>query len=222
KAYEISYALFRVAGVAKSHEISKAIERFGVELFESTVDRKWGAVLLTIGKTNYFLRLGRDVGAIGHSNVSVLEHELSRFCASIEELQKTSDELPDLDLNSHFSDSPSVPTQKYPRGVSGIRDGQNRQTTRRGAGFGEAPADQSAGQKERQDVILSRVKELNICKTKDIQIALPNVSERTLRYDLQKLLELGQVERVGSGGPATFYRAKESGTTLAGGSVSSR
>jgi len=36
---------------------------------------------------------------------------------------------------------------------------------------------------------------------------LPNISERTIRYDLQTLLEQGLVERVGNAGPSVFYRA---------------
>ena len=35
---------------------------------------------------------------------------------------------------------------------------------------------------------------------------LGGVSERTLRYDLQRLVEQGKVERVGNGGPGTYYR----------------
>jgi len=43
---------------------------------------------------------------------------------------------------------------------------------------------------------------------KDIQEYLPESSERTIRYDLQDLVEQGVIERIGNGGPATFYRAK--------------
>jgi DeoR/GlpR family transcriptional regulator of sugar metabolism len=46
------------------------------------------------------------------------------------------------------------------------------------------------------------------CRLKELQNALPDVSERTLRYDLQRLIESGKIERLGSGGPATFYRAR--------------
>lgn len=45
------------------------------------------------------------------------------------------------------------------------------------------------------------------CRMKDIIEAFPNVSERTLRYDLERLAEQGIVERVGQSGPATSYRA---------------
>ncbi len=40
---------------------------------------------------------------------------------------------------------------------------------------------------------------------KDIVNDFPNVSERTLRYDLQKLCSQGIIERIGQGGPGTKY-----------------
>lgn len=47
------------------------------------------------------------------------------------------------------------------------------------------------------------------CRMRDIIEALPNVSERTIRYDLERLSERGLVERIGQGGPSTAYRARE-------------
>jgi repressor of nif and glnA expression len=36
---------------------------------------------------------------------------------------------------------------------------------------------------------------------------LPDTSERTIRYDLQTLVEQSLVERIGNAGPLVFYRA---------------
>ncbi|MBI4093292.1 MAG: DeoR family transcriptional regulator [Candidatus Kerfeldbacteria bacterium] len=43
---------------------------------------------------------------------------------------------------------------------------------------------------------------------KDLIAEFPDVSERTIRYDLQRLLQHGSVERVGNGGPASYYVIK--------------
>lgn len=43
---------------------------------------------------------------------------------------------------------------------------------------------------------------------KDIIAALPDFSERTLRYDLQRLSNRGVLERLGPGGPATYYKIR--------------
>ena len=39
---------------------------------------------------------------------------------------------------------------------------------------------------------------------------MTDVSERTLRYDLQRLTAEGILERVGASGPSTYYRIRQS------------
>ena len=46
-----------------------------------------------------------------------------------------------------------------------------------------------------------------IAGLKDIQDMLPDMSERTIRYDLQTLVEQNLIERIGNAGPLVFYRA---------------
>lgn len=60
----------------------------------------------------------------------------------------------------------------------------------------------------RQSAILGKIRQSSYCRLKDIQDLIPNSSERTLRYDLQKLIDQGSIERVGSGGPSSFYRVR--------------
>ena len=66
----------------------------------------------------------------------------------------------------------------------------------------------------RQSAILQRIRQSGNppggetgCRMKDIIEGFPEVSERTLRYDLERLSEQGLIERVGQSGPATSYRA---------------
>lgn len=61
----------------------------------------------------------------------------------------------------------------------------------------------------RQEEILQIIKQKGTCRFRDIQENLPDVSERTIRYDLGKMTEDGVIERVGAGGPDTFYRVRE-------------
>ncbi len=63
----------------------------------------------------------------------------------------------------------------------------------------------------RQSAILGKIRQSSYCRLKDVQDLIPNSSERTLRYDLQKLIERGEIERVGSGGPSSFYRVRRDG-----------
>lgn len=66
----------------------------------------------------------------------------------------------------------------------------------------------------RQSAIFERIRQCGNCRLKEMQELLPEVSERTLRYDLQDLVGRGLIERVGSGGPATYYRAKTENTAV--------
>ena len=209
KAYEISYALFRVSGVTKSAELALSFERMGTTLLCAVLDEAWDEALSAVDKSVYFLRLGRDVGVIGHANVSVLEHELERFKASVKEFRTSSDDLPDLNLGSYFSPSASGISIATKRSDSGNAGKSTRQETRPVADSQNIPANQN----DRQDLILKTIKNSGNCRAKDLQDSLPNVSERTLRYDLQKLLERRVIERVGGGGPATFYRMRLEGET---------
>ena len=48
-----------------------------------------------------------------------------------------------------------------------------------------------------------------IVNLKEIQEVLPDCSERTIRYDLEDLIERNLVERIGAGGPAVSYRIRQ-------------
>lgn len=76
----------------------------------------------------------------------------------------------------------------------------------------------SVGSAIRQSAILDKIKvacsDVGVgvmskgCRMKDLIAEFPDVSERTLRYDLQRLLQHGSVQRVGNGGPASYYVIK--------------
>ncbi len=63
---------------------------------------------------------------------------------------------------------------------------------------------------ERKQVILNLLKARTMCGMRDIMAALPHTSERTLRYDIQGLVNRNLVERVGNGGPQSFLRLRGS------------
>ncbi len=61
----------------------------------------------------------------------------------------------------------------------------------------------------RQNLIADRVRQVGRVSVKDMVSQFPGVSERTLRYDLQKLCDQGVIERVGNSGPGTSYIPKK-------------
>ena len=64
----------------------------------------------------------------------------------------------------------------------------------------------------RQGLITDKIRQLGRANLKELLARFPGVSERTLRYDLQKLCDQGRVEKMGNSGPGTSYvLGKESG-----------
>jgi hypothetical protein len=61
----------------------------------------------------------------------------------------------------------------------------------------------------RKIAILDKIRQSGNCKLREIQEILPDCSERTIRYDLEELIERNLVERIGSGGPAVSYRVRQ-------------
>jgi hypothetical protein len=80
---------------------------------------------------------------------------------------------------------------------------------------GKSPARQRdrfeavVGFKERNGIIMQILEKRSLCHLKDMMGALPGVSERTIRYDIQRLVDKGTIERVGTGGPNSFFRMKK-------------
>ncbi len=60
----------------------------------------------------------------------------------------------------------------------------------------------------RQGAILEIIRQSGNCRIKDVQDIFPGLSERTLRHDLQLLAEQNLIEKIGSGGPAVFYKRR--------------
>ena len=62
----------------------------------------------------------------------------------------------------------------------------------------------------RQSAIIDKIRQSEgmQIQIKDIIAAFPNYSERTLRYDVQRLCSQGVIERIGSGGPGTRYKIR--------------
>ena len=198
KAYEISYALFRVASVSKKRSFAEHIERQALSFLASVVREDYTVVREAAKAMEYLLSLGENLGIVNAGNAQTIIAEITQFNAAIAELgnQAIADAI---DLSNVFSEKPqeSVPQKES----QNMYNGQIESDTN------AAPTALKSGM--RQSAILERIRQYGNCHLKEIQEGFPDTSERTVRYDLQSLLERGLVERIGNGGPATFYRAKQ-------------
>lgn len=56
-----------------------------------------------------------------------------------------------------------------------------------------------------QSTILKRIKEFGKASTRELSAYFPQISERTIRFYLQRLHDAGLIERIGKPGPGSYY-----------------
>lgn len=56
-----------------------------------------------------------------------------------------------------------------------------------------------------QNLIYRKIKEIGKTSTKEISLFFPEISERTVRFYLQKLSDSGFIEKIGTTGPGSYY-----------------
>ncbi len=210
KAYEVSYALWRVASRVKSENFKDAIEDAALGLLESSAVENFSKMQSSSSGIEYLLRFGADVGVIHPENSEVIIAELqNNINPAIAELynsaKKEAVSLDGIFSENYLPDNENLVDDEIVINESDPEEGRGEffeRTTDNGNGNGVAKS------AIRQSAILERIRQNGNCRIKEIQEILPDASERTLRYDLQNLLSQGLIERVGSGGPATHYKAK--------------
>lgn len=159
-------------------------------------------VFKNISALDVLVRLGYSIYEIEPINATVLVRELDSFNSAIRQFGNLDSKLPDIE--SLFSKTPPINNndELKKEDTGGNQLTLNTSLNKQHRGSNDA--------KTRHAAIVGLIKsgiEGN-CRLKDIIAAFPNVSERTLRYNLQKLCEQGEIERVGNGGPASYYHIK--------------
>lgn len=67
------------------------------------------------------------------------------------------------------------------------------------------PTDDTDIQESWQELIYKKVREIGKISTRELCAHFPQISERTIRFYLQKLMENGLIDRIGSTGPGSYY-----------------
>lgn len=201
KAYEISYALFRVSGKIADKTFAGILQGEGLALVQNAARGSYAEGIKAIHVIKYFVKLGIDFDYMGLGNGDILLHELNGLESAILEQMHPANVEQEVDIAEIFSkkeeEAVMVKGQIFESeivnapGVSNvIKSGM------------------------RQSAILDRIRQSGNCRIRDLQEILPDSSERTIRYDLQSLIEQGLIERVGTGGPAVFYRIRQNTATI--------
>lgn len=222
KAFEISFAVFRVAALIKKPALQSELEKLATE-FVSAVGRNNldEALNLSSGLRNV-VRLGEAASEIKQINASVLLREIENF-RSLARIESGKD----LKIEPLFSQpslleaNPARIWQEF--GKVKLSSGKNTAEVVNNPANPARDAENAAENAEKNtennentannpaesgnsDLILEKVRQLGNCRTKDLAGLFPNLSERTLRGYLKILCDQGLIERLGAGGPDTYYQ----------------
>lgn len=235
KAREVSYALIRVAFYVKRPELRSRFENLAFDLSDGSAkvsvennNQAILSVLSTISSLDVLVRLAHSIYEIEPVNATIIVRELDNLNTAIRQFGKIDEKMSDMESlftvmpvtdqvtstvsfgndlakNSENNDS-SLDAYRAPISEQVSLDQLSNLSP---ALLKSSRENQSANIAVRQSAILEKIKSGNGsgARLKDLLAVFPDVSERTIRYDLQKLCDGGVIERLGNGGPATYYRA---------------
>lgn len=226
RSFEVVWAVFRVGEFVGRKELRRLLEKRALEyLSNKTVDN--------LGALEEMVRLAMQIGEIKDINGRVLLRETNNLREALSEIAHSADRdrklgeesIEKIFENPSISDSGKVlPDYKDRSGNEYVKSADK-------FSFLEIPKIPFQEEKEkvleypleigsgnvlpdkglmtsyeRKQVILNLLKSRNMCGMREIIAVLPNISERTLRYDVKGLVDRKLVERVGRGGPDSFLR----------------
>ena len=201
KTYEVVYAVFRLAERMQEKDFAESLRASGTALLAAAAAEDYAATERPLRVTECLVKFGGDVGMIGSPNVEVMMREIYALDAAIVE-RKAAVKTNEVSVAEIFS-KPEIAEHSAEVAPAMVSMTMPAATLEREPAIRQSANDSAI----RQNIILGRIRQSGNCRLKEIQDVLPNTSERTIRYDLQTLLEQGLIERIGNAGPSVFYRA---------------
>jgi len=191
KAFEIAFAVYRVAARVNNQPMKSELENEAIKMYVGD---------FTSESLKRAIELGEAIGEISTLNASVLYREIGKLSAFIDQIKGV-----DVDIESIFSRTEPLPTNKQVSSQRArvIRKESESKDVKSG---NAAISGVSSSSSERQAKLEEKIRQYGNTAMKDLIAAFSDVSERTLRYDLQKMCDRGIIERIGSGGPGVYYK----------------
>ncbi len=203
KSQELSFALLRVAAHIRRYELRRNLERLTYHLLENVSYQNPEIALSSIEAIRNFVLLGKNIYEIEAVNAKILNRELEQLSNEIHRFEGTT-ALPDLEsmFTKKIEIKPEpkeviIPEEEMPNPA--IESGNQEMDN---AEYGNTEI-----RKGKIFAMLATAPEKRL-SLKEIVAAFPEVSDRTIRYDLKRLFEQGKVIRQGSGGPSNYYMVK--------------
>lgn len=194
KAHDIAFAVFRVATLIRNHKLRRELEDAAIEFLNKFDNEVLHLGLPTVfDKLERFILLSKSIKEMKDVNADVLSREINRLRNSLQDNPaKTSGNRDEINLENDFSGSADdAIMSQLPLAVQ-TSDSEPK---------GELTS--------RQERILGNIRNTQFCRLRDLMAALPDVSERTIRNDIQVLIGRSLIKRVGNGGPSSYFESLE-------------
>jgi DeoR-like helix-turn-helix domain len=208
KSYEISYALWRIMANIAEKSLSAKIAGKSIDLIGYVAEGDFERLAANLPGVELLIRFAVDVNAISVQNAEIMTKEIGNLKSAILEFNTAnsidnmliSGKENDIDISDIFSATSNFEEKEMPETWVDIPEIK--------------PAKQSGNEtimvsmkaEARQSAILDRVRQIGNCRLNDIQAILPETSERTIRYDLEAMVQKKIIERVGTGGRSVHYK----------------
>ena len=217
KAYEICYAIFRLGDAIKNTDLKARLEKAGLGLLEASSLNDNSYLGRSLSLLEALVVFSQGIGEIGYPQSQVLLREIGNLNSAI---RQNNAAIADLNLEEFFQ-TPITSNYNIKPKVTETAITENKLINNEITSNTETEQQEISTVVEkdkenaamRQSAIMEMMRQVQNCRIKDLIAAFPGVSERTLRYDLQKLCEEGTIERLGTGGPGTYYQIKSNVTS---------
>ncbi len=179
--HDIASAVFRVAALVRHGQLRMELERVAVELVKDIEPK-------AIDRLERLVRFTEAVEEMSQINAGVLCRELGNLRNMLDsEISESFPGIADtIDLREIFAEK-------------GVKEGLGRKQEIRDQGG-------------RQGAILAYIRKFpNGCRMRQLSVAFTDFSERTVRADVQRLIDKGLIEKIGSKtGPFSYFRVIDS------------
>ena len=198
KSYEISYALWRIAANMQEKVFAEKIVGKAVDLLDSVIIGNYKTTLEIVEAIELLIKFALDINLISVSNADIMIREIGNLQSAIPSINTANGEINIADIFSN----------ELPE-TAEIRESRETQIDIELEDFKPISiAANNIKSEMRQSMILERIRQIGNCRLNDIQAILPDTSERTIRYDLEALVQQNLIERVGVGGRGVYYKVK--------------
>lgn len=212
-AHDISHAVFRVATLIHNRKLRIELENSAIDFlanFEEALHPNSKHTATVFDKLERMISLAESTKEMKEINAQVLKRELNKLLDNLKTIATTpKTTLNDITLtDDDFIKSTNDTSDDYENNeAENMEDIINEPTeTENKIDYSKILNTELTA---RQYSILYKIREIQTCRLRDLMASFPDISERTIRNEINELINHGLVQRIGNGGPNSYFESME-------------